>query len=133
MLAEIACWTVATAAKRAARRCSSVTSSVVNELHRHWTRDHTASHAFIQEQPNGGAPARAVVERPVIDVHPDERIRFAAVQPAGKAHGMIERFGAVIQSVRNAVPEMTRDLFLHLARHVFPDDIAAQRQRQSGL
>src|SRR5258707_15774237 len=106
MVAEMACCTVATAANRAARRSSSATSSVVNELHRHRSRDHTRADTFVEEEPYRGASALAVIECPVVHVHSDERVGFAAIEPARVSHRMIEGALSMIEPVGDALPQV---------------------------
>src|SRR6266568_9218532 len=129
----MACCTVATAAKRAARRSSSATSSVVNELHRHRTRYHARLDAFIEEKANGRASAVAVVKRPVIDIHADELIGFAAIEPTRVTHRVVERVLAVIQTISDALAQVSRNFLLHVARHVLADDVAAEGKWQACL
>src|SRR3982751_3744988 len=129
----MACCTVATAANRAARRSSSATSSVVNELHRHGAGNDARLHAFVEEQADGRATALAVVEGPVIDVHADESVCLAAIEAAGEPHGVVERALSMIESVRDALAEMPRHFLLGLARHVLANDVAAEWKRQAGF
>src|SRR5687767_11414811 len=126
----MACCTVATAAKRAARRCSSATSSVVNELHRNGAGDDAAFHALVQKKTDRLAPTLAVVESPGIHVHADEGVGLSAVEAASKAHCVVERLAAVIEAVGDARAQMPRHFFLELARHVLANHVAAERQRQ---
>src|SRR6266849_4176938 len=127
----MACCTVATAANRAARRSSSATSSVVNELHRHRTRYHAGPDAFLEEEPDCRPAALAVIERPVIHVHPDERVSLASVEATRKAHRMVQSAVAVIEAVRDALPKMPRDFLLDVARHRLPNDVTAERKWQA--
>src|SRR5712671_7846716 len=133
MVAEMACCTVATAANRAARRSSSATSSVVNELHRHRPRDHTRADALVEEEPYRGASALAVIECPVVHVHSDERVGFAAIEPTCVSHRVIEGALPVIEPVCNALAQVARDLLLDLARHVLANDVATKRKRKTGF
>src|SRR5258706_13228182 len=105
----MACCTVATAANLAARRSSSATSSVVNELHRHRTRYHAGPDAFLQEEPDRCPAALAIVECPVIHVHPDERIRLASVEATRKPHRLAPRVLAAIGPVTDARLTVSRD------------------------
>src|SRR5688572_23703971 len=125
----MACWTVATAANRAARRWSSSMSSVVNELHRHRASDDACFDSFVEKEADRLPPAIAVVERPVVHVHPDERVGLAPVEAASEAHRMIERILAVVESVRDAFAQMPRDFLLEVARHVLSDDVSAEGKR----
>src|ERR1700675_3694904 len=127
----MACCTVATAANRAARRSSSATSSVVNELHRHRTCYHARPDAFVEEEPDRCPTAFAVVERPVIHVHPDERIGLSPVEATRKTHRMVQSVLAVIEAVRDALPKMPGHFLLDVARHCLPNNIAAEREWQA--
>src|SRR6202049_1423385 len=129
----MACCTVATAANRAARRSSSATSSVVNELHRHRTRYYAGSDAFVEEEPDCRPAAITVIERPVIHVHPDERIGLTPVESTRKAHCMVQCVLAMIEAIRDALTKMPRDFPLHVARHRFTNDVATERERQPGF
>src|SRR3982074_3505381 len=123
----MACCTVATAANLAARRSSSATSSVVNELHRHRTRYHAGPDAFLEEEPDCRPAALAVVECPVVHVHPDERVSLAPIEAARKAHRMIQPPFGVIEAVSDTLPKMPRDFPLDVARHCLPNDVTAER------
>src|SRR5450759_5194338 len=111
----MACCTVATAANRAARRSSSAMSSVVNELHRHRTCYHAGPDAFVEEEPDCRSAALAVIERPVVHVHPDERVGLAPIETARIAHRVVESILAVFEAVRNALAQVPRDLLLDLS------------------
>src|ERR1700736_3713927 len=102
----MACCTVATAAKRAARRWSSSISSVVNELHRHRSRNHSRFDPFIQEEADSTTTALAVVERPVVDIHPDEGVCLAAIEAARETHCVIQRVLPVVETVCDALSQM---------------------------
>src|SRR5688572_9140729 len=133
MVAEIACCTVATAAKRAARRWSSATSSVVNELHRDGTGDDSAFHTLVQKEADGGASALAVIERPIVDVHADEGVGLSAIETAREAHRVVERVLPVVEAVGDARAQVAGHFFLQLPRHVLPDDVAAEWERKTRL
>src|ERR1700687_5483829 len=98
----MACCTVATAAKRAARCRSSSICSVLDDLHRNRSRYHSGFAPFVQEEANSTPPPLAVIERPVIDVHTDKRVRFAAIQTARETHRVIQRVLAMVKAVRDA-------------------------------
>src|ERR1700682_49572 len=124
----MACCTVATAAKRAARRWSSSISSVVNELHRNRSRYDSGFDPFVQEEANRTTTPLAVIERPVIDVHTDKGVRFAAIQAARETHRVIQRELAMVKTVRDARAQMPGHLFLEIPRHVLADDVSAERK-----
>src|SRR5437588_86300 len=129
----MACWTLATAANRAARLSSSATSSVVNELHRHRACDYARLDAFLEEKSNGLTSTLAVVERPVVDVHADECVSLLAIEVARVAHCVVERVLAVVEAVGDALAQMAGDLPLDITRHVLADDVASKWKRQAGL
>src|SRR5258705_748730 len=133
MVAEMACCTVATAAKRAARRSSSSMSSVVNELHRHGARYDPRFHSFVEEEPDCCPPPIAIVERPVVHVHPDEGVGLAPIEAARVTHGVIQRALSVVQAIGDALAQVTRNFFLNLARHVLPYDVSAEGKRKPRL
>src|SRR6267143_1033772 len=117
----MACCTVATAAKRAARRWSSSISSVVNELHRNRSRYHSGFDPFVQEEANSTTTALAVIKRPVIDVHTDKGVGFAAIQAARETHRVIQRVLAMVKTIRDARAQMPRHLFLAIRCFFFTD------------
>src|SRR3954470_22803217 len=129
----MACCTVATAAKRAARRCSSSISSVVNELHRNRPSYHARFHSFVEKEANCSATFITVVERPVIHVHADERISLAAIESPRKSHRVIEGILAMIETVRDAFAQMSGNFFLKIGSHVLADDMSTERKRKAGL
>src|ERR1700724_3350894 len=109
MVAEMACCTVATAANRAARRSSSATSSVVNELHRHRARYHARPDAFIEEEPYRSASALAVIECPVVDVHSNEGVGLASIESARIPHCVVERALPMVEPVGDALTQVAGD------------------------
>src|ERR1700738_164262 len=127
----MACCTVATAAKRAARRWSSSISSVVNELHRNRSRYHSGFDPFVEEEANSTTTPLAVMERPIVDVHADEGVRFATIQAAPEPHRVIQLVLARVKPVRDARPQMPGHLPLKIPRHVLPDDVSTERKWQS--
>src|SRR3979411_1920776 len=129
----MACCTVATAAKRAARRWSSSISSVVNELHRHRSRNHSRFHSLVEEETDSPPARLAVIERPVVDIHPDERVRLAAIETAGETHRVIQRILPMVETVCDALAQMPRHFLLNVPRHVLADDVPAKRKGQPGL
>src|SRR5688572_22088043 len=129
----MACWTVATAANRAARRWSSSMSSVVNEFHRHRASNDACFDSFVEKEADRLPPAIPVVESPVVHVHPDESVGLTAVETASEAHRMVQRVLPVVESVRNAFTQMPRDFLLEVARHVLPNDVSAEGKRKPGL
>src|ERR1700682_5389815 len=129
----MACCTVATAAKRAARRWSSSICSVVNELHRNRSRYHSGFDPFVQEEANSTTTPLAVIERPVIDVHTNKRVRLAAIESARETHRVVQRILAMVETVRDARAQMPGHFLLNIPRHVLADDVSTEGKRQSGL
>src|SRR6267143_2667397 len=124
----MACCTVATAAKRAARRWSSSISSVVNELPRNRSRDHSGFDPFVQEEVNSTTTLLAVVERPVIDVHTDKGVGFAAIQAARDTHCVVQRVFPMVEAIGDARAQMPGHLLLEIPRHVLADDVSTERK-----
>src|SRR5688500_2800277 len=133
MVAEIACCTVATAAKRAARRWSSATSSDVNALPRDGTGDDSAFHTLVQKESDGSASALAVIERPIVDVHADEGVGLSAIETTREAHRVVERVLPVVEAVGDARAQVAGHFFLQLPRHVLAADVAAVREGETRL
>ena len=86
-----------------------------------------------KELPDRFPPAHTVIERPVIDVHPDEGVGIAALESSGVAHGMVERIRSVLESVSDACPQVTGNLLLDVFTQILSDDISPQWQRKSGF
>ena len=99
--------------------CQSTNSTVTGLVIR------PALDAALEEESDGLAAALAVVERPVVDVHPDEGVGLRAVEAAGVLHRVVERTDAVLQSIRDAVAKMSRNLLRQLRRR----DPSARRCR----
>ena len=51
----------------------------------------------------GGAAARPVVQRELINVHADERIRVLAIEPTAELLRVLDRGGSMVECVRDAV------------------------------
>ena len=101
----------------------------VREHHVH--RRNQALFRRLAQQPQHGRPsALAVVEREVVDVHPDERIGLLAIQAAAVLHRVRDGVGSVVEAVRDAVVKQTRQARDQLRTEVAADDVAAKRQRQ---
>src|SRR5688500_16636899 len=98
----MACWTVATAASRAARRWSSSMSPVVNELLGHRASNDACFDSFVEREADRLPAAIPVVQGPVVHVHPDDRVGLAAVEAACETHRIIERILSVVEAVGDA-------------------------------
>src|ERR1700682_4452782 len=120
----MACCTVATAAKRAARRWSSSISSVVNELHRNRSRYHSGFDPFVQEEANSTTTPLPIIERPVVDVHSNKGVCLAAIEPACEAHRVVKRVLPMVKTVRDARAQMPGHFLLKIPWHVLTDDVS---------
>ena len=72
-------------------------SSVVNELHRYRARNNSRFHTFVEEKPDRCPPTIAIVERPVVHVHPHEGVGPCLADPAVETCRMVERRLPVLQ------------------------------------
>ena len=76
----------------------------------------------------------AVVERPVVHVHPDEGVGLGPVEAAGVLHRMIERRLSVFQSSTRCWREGgAKSSVISAGAEVLPDDVAAEGKGQSRL
>src|SRR5688572_16224235 len=57
-----------------------------------------------------GAAARAVVQRELVHIHPDEPVGVGTIQSAPERLRVLDRRGAVVQRVRDAVMQHLRHL-----------------------
>src|SRR5688572_23253198 len=71
-----------------------------HELHLHRARDHAFVDAPREQSAHCLTTSWAVIERPVVHVHPDEFIGLAAIEAARVLHRMIERLPAMLEPVR---------------------------------
>src|SRR5919204_1043041 len=90
-------------------------------------------HTAREELPDGASPGFAVVERPVVHVHADERIRLRPIQAARVLHGMVERGLSVLESIRDAFVQVTGDRSHEWIAEVAANDVPSERQRQPRL
>ena len=86
---------------------TSSSTSAVDELHGHRMRYDSGLDTAIQEQPDRLTTPLAVVESPVIDVHADEGIGVRSLQAPRVAHRVIEGTRPVLQSISDAVSQVT--------------------------
>ena len=82
-----------------ARLQSSVQSG--HELDLFYLRYQSRISSTLQERGNRLPPSRPIVQRPIIDVHPDKFIRQFAVQVAAELQGVVDGFLAMIQAELN--------------------------------
>ena len=73
----------------------------------------------------------AVIQRPVVDIHPDEFVGQVAAHVAGELQRVLHRLGAMIQAVLNARGQNAGDFPARGRIKFLVDDISAQRQRQA--
>src|SRR5689334_7477147 len=64
--------------------------------------DHAGLDAARQESPNCLTATDSIIQRPVVDIHANERIGHAAVQAARILHGMVERSAPMLEPKRYA-------------------------------
>ena len=89
--------------------------------------------AHLQQLDDGFAAILAVIERALVDVHADELVGHLRIEIAGKLHGVLQRFLAIVQSVLNAVAQSRAAGVHQLRAQLAANGVAAQRQRQTGL
>ena len=71
--------------------------SAVYELDAYGVGNDTRLVATREQESDCLTPSLAIVECPVIDVHPDEGVGFVAIKSTRVLHGVVERCGAVLQ------------------------------------
>ena len=82
---------------------SAFATCSIDKFDGYWLLDQACSHAALEEKANSLAAAIAVVERPVVDVHPDEGVGLGSIEAAGVLHRVVERAAPMLQSVRDTV------------------------------
>ena len=65
-------------------------------------RDQPLLPRLVEETPDSRAAALAVLQRELVDVHPDEPVGFRAVEPPAELQGVVERLLPVRQGVDDA-------------------------------
>src|SRR6266581_7984493 len=84
------------------------------------------------QKPADGFPALlAVIERPMIHVHPDKFVREIPPHVARILEGVLHRGGAMIEAELNARRQNVRDALSRRRVEPFVDHVAAKRQRQA--
>src|ERR1044071_481507 len=81
----------------------------LHELDFDAARDDARRRALVEQTLDGLAPACRVVERQLVDPHPDEAIRRLRVHVARELHGVLKRVGAVVERVADARVQALRD------------------------
>src|SRR5439155_8358637 len=89
--------------------------------------------SLTKKSADGLAALSAVIEREVIDVHADEAVGTAGVEHARELHRIRQRFIPMIESVLNAFLDVFGNALDRLLTEIALDDVATERQRQSGL
>src|SRR5262245_20901221 len=102
---------------------------VVNELHGNVAIDDPGCNAALEELADGRAAAIAVVECPVVDVHPDERVGLRAIEATRITHRVVECVRPMLQSIRDAGAKVLGDLPCQLRAEVLAHDVAPKRER----
>ena len=86
----------------------------------------------LAEKPADGFPAPfAVIERPVVHVHPDKFVGEVAAHVASELQRVLHRLGAVIQTELNARGQNTGNFPAKFRRKFLVNDVSAQRQWQA--
>src|SRR5436190_16509782 len=80
-----------------------------------------------QQTPDRLPTTIAIVQREVVDVHPDEAVGAFAIEAAPKLHRVIDGFLAMVETKRDAVVQEARERRDVLFTEVATDDIATQR------
>ena len=73
------------------------------------------------------------IERPVVDVHPDELVRLTAIEITPELQGIRQCFSPIVECILNALFEQYRDLFHRLSSEIAANGVSTERQRQSGI
>src|ERR1700693_3186201 len=89
--------------------------------------------AAVKEELDGLAFFGAVAPRPVVDVHADEPVGAGTVEPPRIAHRVGQGRLTVSQAVLDRARERAGDAGDPLGAEIPPDDVAAERERQSRL
>src|SRR3990167_5442756 len=87
----------------------------------------------VEQKLEGAAAVGAGLQRPAVDVHPHELVPELAGHTAAELHGVLERFGAMVERVADAALEHAGDLCDALRCQVAPDGVAAERDGQAGF
>src|SRR5579862_3548312 len=107
--------------------------SVFDELDSHGLWYETGGHAAGEKLANCVPAAVTVIERPIVHIHADESVGFCAVQASGELHRVVQRLNAMLQSIRYTVAKMSRNHLHERQAKVLPDDVAAEREGETGL
>jgi hypothetical protein len=82
----------------------------VDELDIDWRGNEASLDTALKKLPDRSAPRLAIIQAPVIHVQADEGVCLRAIESAGILHGMIKSGFSMLQSIRDAVVKMARNL-----------------------
>src|SRR5712672_3556361 len=91
-------------------------------------RNQAALEGLTEKAPDRFTALVAVIEGPVIHVHPDEFVRQVAAHIACELQRMLHRFSAVIEAVTDAGDEDVRNGFANSGLNTLVNRVAAQGQ-----
>src|SRR6185295_11413462 len=96
---------------------------------------HSRLVAAVEQELHRTAAGRAVISRPLVDVHADETVRALRIvlQAPGVARSVAERLLPVAETVLDALRQQPAEPPLELRLEVPPDAVAAERQRPARL
>src|SRR5919201_5721292 len=108
------------------------TLNLADEVGDNPARDDAASGALVEEELDGAPAPLRVVERELVDPHPDEAVGELRVHVARELHGVGQGVAAVFERVADGLVEVLGDAADHLRAEVAADTVSAHRQRQVG-
>ena len=94
-------------------------------------RDQAALEGLAEKTADRLPAPLAVIQRPVVHIHPHELVGQVAAHVAGVLQRVLHRLGAMVQAVLNARGQYAGDFPARGRIKFLVDDIPAQRQRQS--
>src|ERR1044071_102767 len=107
------------------RNPKSASRNLPDELGLDPARDDAALEALVEQALDGAAAALGVVERELVDPHPDEAVGQLRVHVARELHGVRERVAAVVERELDRLAQVVRDAADGLRPEVAADDVAA--------
>src|SRR5262245_54292548 len=84
-------------------RQSLDTAFSVDEFYVNRPGNQTVVPGSAQECPQGLPASRPVIDRPVIDIHPDEQVGLRGIQVSCVAQSVVKGLGAMVQGIPNAL------------------------------
>ena len=96
-------------------------------------RNQAALEGLAEKAADGFPAPLAVIERPVVDIHPDEFIGKLAAHVPGELQRVLHRLGTVIQTELNARGQNAGDFPARRRIKFFVNDVPAQWQRQAAI